>query len=95
MAKTAVDEGPGLRWRRRLHRARLSVRKSAVDYFRGGASDWVGLGVLVAVIPILAYTTVCTPVWCPPSALVLPILAGGLLLRPQACCWSTRPPPSR
>jgi hypothetical protein len=84
MAKEAAGEGPGLRWRRRLHRARLGVRKSAVDYFRGGASDWAGLAVLIAAIPVLAYTTVFTPQWCPPSALVLPILAGGLLLRPSS-----------
>jgi hypothetical protein len=60
------------------------VRRSAVDYFRGDAPDWTGLVVLVLTIPALAFTSVCTPVWCPPSALVLPILAGGLLLRPAS-----------
>jgi len=84
MTKAAAKEGLGLRWGRRLHRARLGVRRSAVDYFRGDASDWAGLGILALTIPVLAYTTVCTPVWCPPSILVLPILAGGLLLRPAS-----------
>lgn len=84
MAKGVASDGFRLRWRRWLHRARLGVRKSAVDYFRGGASDWVGLTVLVLTIPALAYATVLTPVWCPPSTLVLPILTGGLLLRPSS-----------
>jgi hypothetical protein len=84
MAKGAVGEELRLRWSRRLHRARLGVRKSAVDYFRGDASDWAGLAVIALTIPLLAWTTVATPVWCPPSALALPILAGGLLLRPAS-----------
>lgn len=67
-----------------MHRARLAVRKSAVDYFRGDASDWAGLAFLALTIPVLALTTVWTPEWCPPSALVLPILTGGLLLRPSS-----------
>jgi hypothetical protein len=84
MAKGVAGEGFGLRWRRWLHRARIGVRRAAVDYFRGGASDWVGLTVLILTVPALAYVTVCQPVWCPPSALVLPILTGGLLLRPSS-----------
>ncbi|WP_433889355.1 PP2C family protein-serine/threonine phosphatase [Streptomyces sp. CA-111067] len=84
MAKRLASDELRFRWRRRLHRGRLAVRKSAVDYFRGDASDWVGLAVLILVIPLLAYITTCTPVWCPPSALVMPILAGGLLLRPSS-----------
>ncbi|WP_236061822.1 PP2C family protein-serine/threonine phosphatase [Actinacidiphila acididurans] len=68
----------------RWHRARLTVRRSAVDYFRGDAPDWTGLAVLLLTVPALAVTTVCVPVWCPPSALVLPILTGGLLLRPAS-----------
>jgi hypothetical protein len=67
-----------------MHRVRLTVRRAAVDYFRGDASDWAGLAVVAAAIPALAITTVLTPVWCPPGALVLPILAGGLLLRPAS-----------
>jgi hypothetical protein len=84
MAKRLASDELRFRWRRRLHRGRLAVRKSAVDYFRGDASDWVGLAVLILAIPLLAYITTCTPVWCPPSALVMPILAGGLLLRPSS-----------
>lgn len=84
MAKGVASEGMRLRWRRWLHRTRLGVRRAGVDYFRGGASDWVGLTVLILTIPALAYTTVNVPVWCPPSALVLPILTGGLLLRPSS-----------
>ncbi|MET9223897.1 PP2C family protein-serine/threonine phosphatase [Streptomyces sp. NPDC088197] len=84
MAKGVAGEGLGLRWSRWLHRARLGVRRAGVDYFRGGASDWVGLTVLILTVPALAYTTVSLPVWCPPSSLVLPILTGGLLLRPSS-----------
>ncbi|MFF7153503.1 SpoIIE family protein phosphatase [Streptomyces sp. NPDC008139] len=84
MAKDVAGEGLGLRWSRWLHRARLGVRRAGVDYFRGGASDWVGLTVLILTVPALAYTTVSLPVWCPPSSLVLPILTGGLLLRPSS-----------
>ncbi|MFC4035431.1 PP2C family protein-serine/threonine phosphatase [Streptomyces polygonati] len=84
MAKRSAREDLRFRYSRGLHRARLAVRKSAVDYFRGDASDWTGLSVLVLTIPALALATVWTPVWCPPSALVLPILAGGLLLRPSS-----------
>src|SRR4051794_40946810 len=84
MAKGVAKEALGLRWSRWLHRARLGVRRSAVDYFRGDASDWAGLAVVALTIPALAYTTVQMPEWCPPSALALPILAGGLLLRPAS-----------
>src|SRR5882757_50751 len=84
IAKRTATEDLRLRWRRGLRRARLAVRKSAVDYFRGDASDWAGLAVLLLTVPVLAATTVNAPVWCPPSAVVLPILAGGLLLRPSS-----------
>jgi hypothetical protein len=84
MAERSAKDGIGLRWRRRLHRARIGVRRSAVDYFRGDAPDWTGLAVLLLTVPALAYTTVWTPVWCPPAALVLPIVTGGLLLRPAS-----------
>jgi hypothetical protein len=84
IAKRTATEDLRLRWRRGLHRARLAVRKSAVDYFRGDASDLAGLAALLLTIPALAFVTVNAPVWCPPSAVVLPILAGGLLLRPAS-----------
>ncbi|MEW1864310.1 serine/threonine-protein phosphatase [Streptomyces sp. NBC_00669] len=84
MDKATAKGELGLRWRRRLHRARLTVRRSAVDYFRGDASEWAGLAAVAVAIPALAYASVNVPVWCPPEALVLPILAGGLLLRPAS-----------
>ncbi|MEW2217955.1 PP2C family protein-serine/threonine phosphatase [Streptomyces sp. NPDC006990] len=66
------------------HRARTTLRRSAVDYFRGGASDWVALVGLLLTVPALACATVVTPLWCAPEALVLPLIAGGLLLRPAS-----------
>lgn len=68
--------------RKALHRVRIVVRRSAVDYFRGGTSDWFALILLLLTVPALAYLTVLVPTWCAPEALVLPIIAGGLLLRP-------------
>lgn len=67
-----------------LHRVRTTLRKSAVDYFRGGASDWVALAGLMLTVPALTCATVVVPLWCAPEALVLPIIAGGLLLRPAS-----------
>ncbi|MFG3258027.1 PP2C family protein-serine/threonine phosphatase [Streptomyces sp. NPDC048172] len=67
-----------------LHRVRTNLRRSAVDYFRGGASDWVAFAGLLLTIPALTCATVLTPLWCAPEALVLPIIAGGLLLRPAS-----------
>lgn len=66
------------------HRARTSLRRSAVDYFRGGGSDWLALGALLLTIPALTVATLYEPLWCAPEALVLPIIAGGLLLRPAS-----------
>ncbi|MGH3312597.1 MAG: PP2C family protein-serine/threonine phosphatase [Streptomyces sp.] len=70
--------------RKALHRARTVLRRSAVDYFRGGVSDWLALGALLLTVPALTSLTVLMPVWCAPEALVLPIIAGGLLLRPAS-----------
>lgn len=70
--------------RKALHRVRTNMRRSAVDYFRGGASDWIALGGLLVTVPALTVATVLMPVWCAPEALVLPIIAGGLLLRPAS-----------
>ncbi|MER6994981.1 PP2C family protein-serine/threonine phosphatase [Streptomyces sp. NPDC000410] len=72
------------RLRRSAHRARTALRKSAVDYFRGDGSDWVALAGLLLTIPAIACGTMALPVWCSPNALVLPIVAGGLLLRPAS-----------
>ncbi|MFG2879159.1 PP2C family protein-serine/threonine phosphatase [Streptomyces sp. NPDC048337] len=66
------------------HRARTALRKSAVDYFRGDASDWLAFAGLLLSIPGFAFGTLMLPVWFSPSALVLPIVAGGLLLRPAS-----------
>ncbi|MEV7541480.1 MULTISPECIES: PP2C family protein-serine/threonine phosphatase [unclassified Streptomyces] len=66
------------------HRARTALRKSAVDYFRGDASDWLAFGGLLLTVPAIACGTMMMPVWFSPSALVLPIVAGGLLLRPAS-----------
>ncbi|MFJ6717677.1 MULTISPECIES: PP2C family protein-serine/threonine phosphatase [unclassified Streptomyces] len=66
------------------HRARTGLRKSAVDYFRGDASDWLAFGGLLLTVPAIAFGTLMMPVWFSPSALVLPIVAGGLLLRPAS-----------
>ncbi len=72
------------RMRMLSHRARTSLRKSAVDYFRGDASDWVAFAGLLITIPAIACGTMMLPVWFSPAALVLPIVAGGLLLRPAS-----------
>ncbi|KOU68389.1 membrane protein [Streptomyces sp. WM4235] len=66
------------------HRARTTLRKSAVDYFRGDGSDWLAFGGLLLTIPAIACGTLMMPVWFSPAALVLPIVAGGLLLRPAS-----------
>ncbi|SCF93626.1 Stage II sporulation protein E (SpoIIE) [Streptomyces sp. MnatMP-M17] len=84
MAGVARAESYSARLRRKLHRVRNGVRKSGVDYFRGDGSDWIALAGLLLTIPAIALTTIAVPVWCAPSALVLPIVAGGLLLRPSS-----------
>ncbi|KJY37307.1 MULTISPECIES: PP2C family protein-serine/threonine phosphatase [Streptomyces] len=75
-----------LRARARMlsHRVRTALRKSAVDYFRGDASDWLAFAGLLLTVPAIACGTLMLPVWFSPSALVLPIVAGGLLLRPAS-----------
>ena len=70
------------RGRRALYRARRRLRRSAVDYFRGDASDWLPFVGLLILVPLITLTTLLVPVWCPPTALVLPVLAAALLLRP-------------
>ncbi|RYJ24029.1 membrane protein [Streptomyces sp. L-9-10] len=84
MAGVAGAESYSARMRRKLHRVRNGVRKSGVDYFRGDGSDWVALVGLLLTVPAITLTTIAVPVWCAPSALVLPIVAGGLLLRPAS-----------
>jgi len=72
------------RMRKAVHRARTGVRKAGVDYFRGEGSDRLALALLLLAVPAIACGTIATPDWCAPSALVLPIVAGGLLLRPAS-----------
>ncbi|MFC5720244.1 PP2C family protein-serine/threonine phosphatase [Streptomyces gamaensis] len=81
---TGGAETPTARMRKALHRARTSVRKAGVDHFRGDGSDWLALAALLLCVPALAFATVAAPAWCAPTALVLPIVAGGLLLRPAS-----------
>lgn len=70
--------------RKQLHRVRVGVRKSGVDYFRGDGSDWIALAGLMLTVPLIAAGTLVNSVWFSPAALVLPIVAGGLLLRPAS-----------
>ncbi|MER8042977.1 PP2C family protein-serine/threonine phosphatase [Streptomyces sp. NPDC094032] len=72
------------RMRKSAHRARIALRRSGVDYFRGDGSDWVALIGLLLIIPAITCGTLLNPVWCSPVALALPIVAGGLLLRPAS-----------
>ncbi|MCK1795839.1 serine/threonine-protein phosphatase [Streptomyces sp. XM4193] len=65
-----------------VHRVRTQLRRTGVDYFRGHGSDWVVLTVLLLSVPALAWATLSQPIWAAPEALVLPLIAGGLLLRP-------------
>ncbi|MFJ2646569.1 PP2C family protein-serine/threonine phosphatase [Streptomyces sp. NPDC087420] len=84
MAGNARTDSSTARMRRTLHRGRIALRKSGVDYFRGDGSDWIALVGLLLTVPVIAVVTVAVPVWCAPSTLVLPIVAGGLLLRPAS-----------
>ncbi|MDV9178639.1 PP2C family protein-serine/threonine phosphatase [Streptomyces sp. W16] len=72
------------RLRKLVHRVRTGLRRSAVDYFRGDGSDWVALAGLLLTIPVIVAMTLANAVWFSPAALVLPIVAGGLLLRPAS-----------
>ncbi|WP_413809490.1 PP2C family protein-serine/threonine phosphatase [Streptomyces sp. OE57] len=81
---TGGVDTPWARMRRVLHRARTGVRKAGVDYFRGEGSDRLALTALLLGVPAIAGGTIAQPDWCSPSALVLPIVAGGLLLRPAS-----------
>jgi hypothetical protein len=88
MAVGAPGESPrdtiAARGRRALHGARRRLRRSAVDYFRGDASDWLAFAALFALVPVITVASLVDAIWCPPTALVLPVLAGALLLRPSS-----------
>jgi hypothetical protein len=84
MTSAAAPDGPVARWRRSLHRARTRLRRSAVDYFRGDGADWLALASLLFTMALLGWATSAAPAWCPPTAVVFPVLVGGLLLRPAS-----------
>ncbi|MFD6418887.1 PP2C family protein-serine/threonine phosphatase [Streptomyces sp. NPDC060194] len=84
MADRAEAENATARARKAFHRARTGLRRSGVDYFRGDGSDWIALAGLLVTVPVIAALTIAMPVWCAPTALVIPIVAGGLLLRPAS-----------
>jgi hypothetical protein len=84
MARVARAESPSARLRRKAHRVRVGVRRAGVDYFRGDASDWFPFAALFLTVPAIAAGTVADREWIPPATLVLPILLGGLLLRPAS-----------
>ncbi|MFF5971972.1 PP2C family protein-serine/threonine phosphatase [Streptomyces sp. NPDC012769] len=84
MGRRAGVDSYAARMRRSAHRVRVALRRSGVDYFRGDGSDWVALAGLLLTVPAIAFGTIADPVWCSPAALVLPIVAGGLLLRPAS-----------
>lgn len=84
MASDAGLETLTARMRRRTHRVRITLRRAGVDYFRGDGSDWIALAALLLTVPAITAATIAAPAWCPPSALVLPIVAAGLLLRPSS-----------
>ncbi|MGW4309756.1 PP2C family protein-serine/threonine phosphatase [Streptomyces californicus] len=84
MARTGGADDFWARWRKNVHRARNGLRRSGVDYFRGDGSDWIALAGLLLTVPAITFATVLSPVWIDPAALALPIVAGGLLLRPAS-----------
>ncbi|MEV6328599.1 PP2C family protein-serine/threonine phosphatase [Streptomyces sp. NPDC051909] len=84
MGRRGAVDSYAARMRRRARRARVALRRSGVDYFRGDGSDWIALAGLLLTVPAIAFGTLVNPVWCSPVALVLPIVAGGLLLRPAS-----------
>ncbi|GAA4848770.1 SpoIIE family protein phosphatase [Kitasatospora terrestris] len=81
-AGRAAREPVTARWRAKLYRVRVRLRRTGVDYFRGDGADWLAFTALALAVPLLVLANVLFPDWCPPTALVLPVLAGALLLRP-------------
>ncbi|MCX2179858.1 serine/threonine-protein phosphatase [Streptomyces sp. SKN60] len=84
MGRRGAVDSYAARMRRRARRARVALRRSGVDYFRGDGSDWIALAGLLLTVPAITAGSLVDPVWCSPVALVLPIVAGGLLLRPAS-----------
>ncbi|WP_055588363.1 PP2C family protein-serine/threonine phosphatase [Peterkaempfera griseoplana] len=88
MARSRPGAAPRTTATARVHKALLRayrrLRRTGVDYFRGDASDWPAFVALFLLCPLLVFLNIRQPVWCPPTALVLPILAGAFLLRPSS-----------
>ncbi|MFI9624727.1 PP2C family protein-serine/threonine phosphatase [Streptomyces sp. NPDC052042] len=84
MARRGAVDRYSARLRKSVHRARITLRKSGVDYFRGDGADWIALVGLLLTVPAITCATLLNPVWFSPAALGLPIVAGGLLLRPAS-----------
>ncbi|MEV7276135.1 PP2C family protein-serine/threonine phosphatase [Streptomyces sp. NPDC093111] len=84
MGRRGAVDSYAARMRKSALRARVALRRSGVDYFRGDGSDWIALAGLLLTVPAIMCGTLLDPVWCSPSALALPIVAGGLLLRPAS-----------
>ncbi|MGW6459617.1 PP2C family protein-serine/threonine phosphatase [Streptomyces sp. NPDC055078] len=84
MAHSGGVDSSRARLRKATHRVRIALRKSAVDYFRGDGSDWLALAGLLLTVPAFTWGTIENAEWISPAALVLPIVAGALLLRPAS-----------
>ncbi|MFD9814844.1 SpoIIE family protein phosphatase [Streptomyces sp. NPDC059080] len=82
MTRRPRSEPLTARLHKALHRARVRVRKAGVDYFRGDGSDGPALAALLISVVLTAGGTLWHTEWFGPTALVLPVIAGGLLLRP-------------
>ncbi|SBU88425.1 Stage II sporulation protein E (SpoIIE) [Streptomyces sp. AmelKG-A3] len=84
MARRGGADAYTARWRRSAHRARVALRRSGVDSFRGDGSDRIALAGLLLLVPAITFATLIDPVWFSPALLALPIVVGGLLLRPAS-----------
>lgn len=90
MARGSAADSFTARLRKAVHRGRIALRKSGVDYFRGDGSDWIALVGLLLTIPAFTWGTVVMPVWVSPATLVLPIVAGVCCCVRRACLVCTR-----
>ncbi|MFH8615467.1 PP2C family protein-serine/threonine phosphatase [Streptomyces sp. NPDC017979] len=84
MAHGSAADSTRARMRKTAHRVRIALRRSMVDYFRGDGSDTFALAALFLTVPLLTWGTTWNSEWISPAALVLPIVAGALLLRPAS-----------
>ncbi|NIF15297.1 serine/threonine-protein phosphatase, partial [Burkholderia sp. Ax-1735] len=84
MARGGGADTQTARWRGARNRGRITLRRSGVDYFRGAGSDWIALAGLLLLVPAITCATLLDPVWFSPALLALPVIVGGLLLRPAS-----------